>query len=124
MNEKMQRELWREVRFLRENGVHKGGALKSLYDEKIGRLRDENEKTNYSGLNYEIIVKQWDDAAIVRIPIGQYPDIETAELFAEKLRIKYFPTYYDCTGQLFTRWQSVHYMAGEYWLWQCNCFDV
>lgn len=124
MNKKMQRELWREVKFLRDNGVHKGGALKPLYDEKIGRLRDENEKTDYTGLNIEIVVKQWDDGVIVRIPIGQYPDIQTAEMFAENFRIQYVPTYYDCTGQLFTSWQSVHYMAGEYWLWQCNCLDV
>ena len=117
------RETFREIKFLKENLAHKGG-LKPVYDNIVRQLRDRLKESDYCGLDIEIVVKQWDDGAIIRIPIGQYPDIQTAELFAEQLRRKYVPTYYDCTGQLFTRWQSVHYMAGEYWLWQCNCLDV
>lgn len=118
------RERFREIKFLRDNNVHKGGALKDLYDEDVKILRRILKESDYWGLDTEIVVKDRGDSAIIRIPIGQYPDKETAELFAEHLRIKYYPTYYDCTGQLFTQWQSVHYMAGEWWLWQCNCLDV
>lgn len=117
------RERFREIKFLKDNCAHKGG-LKPFYDEEVRQLRKRLKESDYWGLDTEIVVKQRDDSAIIRIPIGQYPDKETAELFAEQLRRKYVPTYYDCTGQLFTRWQEVHYMAGEYWLWQNNALDV
>lgn len=117
------RQMFKEIKFLKDNGAHKGG-LKPLYDRDVRLLRKRLKESDYWGLDNEIVVKQCDDCAIIRIPIGQYPDRDTAELFAEFLRRKYVPTPYDCTGQLFTRWQEVHYMAGEYWLWQCNCLDV
>lgn len=118
------REMFSEIKFLKDNGAHKGG-LKSLYDRDVRLLRERLKKSDYWGLdNGEIVVKDRGDSAIIRIPIGQYPDRETAEMFAENFRIHCTPSQYDCTGQLFTMWQSVHYMAGEYWLWQCNCLDV
>lgn len=124
MNYEMKKQLFSEIRFLRENGVHKGGALKVLYDNDVKRLREALKESDYWGLDTEIVVKDRGDSAIIRIPLGQFPDIHTAELFAELLRRKYIPSQYDCTGQLFTAWQSVHYLNGEYWFWQCNCLDV
>ena len=124
MNNKMKRDLFLEIRFLKENGVHKGGALKVFYDNDVKKLRSALKESDYCGLNTEIVVKQWDDGRIIRIPLGEMPDYETAELFAEQLRIHYVPSQYDCTGQLFTSWQSVHYMGGQWWMWQCNCLDV
>lgn len=117
------RQMFSEVKFLRDNDAHKGG-LKPLYDRDVRLLRDRLKESDYWGLDTEIVVKNRDTSAIIRIPLGEMPNRETAELFAEQLRIKYVPTYYDCTVQLFTRWQSVHYMAGQWWLWQCNCLDV
>lgn len=124
MNYKMKKQLFSEIRFLRENGVHKGGALKVFYDNDVKRLRQALKESNYWGLDNQIVIKNDLDRAIIRFPIGQYPDRETAEMFAENFRIHYTPSQYDCTGQLFTTWQSVHYLNGEWWCWQCNCLDV
>lgn len=124
MNYKTKKMLFSEIRFLRENGVHKGSALKTLYDNKVKMLRDANKESDYYGLDNQIVVKNDWDRAIIRFPIGQYPDRQTAEDFAEQFRIHCVPSQYDCTGQLFTSWQSVHYLNGEWWLWQCNCLDV
>lgn len=124
MNNKMKRDLFWEIRFLKENGVHKSSALKPLYDNKVKMLRDANKESDYYGLDNQIVVKNDWDRAIIRFPIGQYPDRQTAEDFAENFRIHCMPSQYDCTGQLFTAWQSVHYLNGEWWCWQCNCLDV
>lgn len=124
MNNKMKRDLFWEIRFLRENGVHKGGALKLLYDDKVKRLRKALKESDYYGLDNQIVVKNDWDRAIIRFPIGQYPDRQTAEDFAEQFRIHYVPSQYDCTGQMFASWQSVHYLNGEWWCWQYNCLDV
>lgn len=124
MNDKMMRTLFREVKFLRDNGVHKGSGLKGFYDIEVKRLRAALKETDYSGLDMQIVVKNYDDGEMIRFPIGQYPDKETAEIFADMLRIHHVPTWYDCTGQLFTAYQTVHYMAGEWWCWQRNVYDI
>lgn len=124
MNDKMKKQLFSEIRFLRENGAHKGGALKVFYDNYVKRLRQALKESDYSGLDMQIIVKNYDDGAMIRFPIGQYPDRETAEIFADMLRIHYVPTWYDCTGQLFTAYQTVHYLNGEWWCWQRNVYDI
>ena len=101
MNDKMMRTLFREVKFLRDNSAHKSG-LKPFYDIEVKRLRAAIKETDYSGLDVRVVVKSYDDGEMFRFPIGQYPDRETAEIFADMFRIHYVPAWYDCTGQVFT----------------------
>ena len=119
------RKWYSELKYLKESGAHKG-VLKLLYDEKVRLLRRENKLSDYYGLDDEVVVMNFPDIAIIRKPLGIIDKDAKyeAECLAEAFRINYRPTYYDCTGQLYTRWQEVHYMAGQWWLWQCNCVDI
>ena len=114
-------ESW--VQFLKKEGFdRKNHCLHNIYVTEMKKLR-ELRKERYDSDGTILIKGDW-DRCIVRIPLGDMPNRETAELFAEQMRIQYTWRDYDCTGQLFTRWQSVHYMGGQWWLWQCNCLDV
>lgn len=66
------------------------------------------------------------DSAIVVLPLPE--DITTKEeaerFFRENEYIEYRPTYYDCTGQLFTSWHSILRRAGRWYLYHCISRDV
>lgn len=92
----------------------------SYYVSEVQSLRKMFNKKN--GDDY-VVVKQYDDGAIIRFPIGQWSNLETAKEYAENFRM-YCRSPYDCSGELFTAWQEVHFWQGQYWCWQCNCLDV
>lgn len=46
------------------------------------------------------------------------------ELFRAYIRMEYRPTYYDCTGQHFTRWYKVFKRGGRYCVYHSIGIDI
>lgn len=66
------------------------------------------------------------DYHIVKLPLPE--DIQTKEEAREYFReceyIEYRPTYYDCTGQLFTQWYKIFQKPdGRFWAYHCIGID-
>lgn len=67
------------------------------------------------------------DSYIIKFPLPA--DIKTAEdadlYFMQNEFIEFVPTYYDCTGKLFTRWYKIFQKPnGEFWAYHRISRDV
>ena len=49
---------------------------------------------------------------------------EANEYFKDVEYIYYRPTYFDCTGQLFTSWYKIFSKSGRFWAYHRICRDV
>lgn len=97
-----------------------GNSLKPIYDDCVREIRRRRRP-----VGDDVLVKAFGDTSwIIRTPLGEIPDRGTAEIIAEALRYERPNSPYDCTGQVFTRWQEVHFLGGQWWLWQHNSMDV
>lgn len=112
----MNRADWSIFRWLRSQGAHKrehpANDLYLSYAIKA-RRRDDGA----------VIVKDYGDGTLVRFPIGKFPSWVEAYDAAEEYRVPYQYREYSPTGQIYTARQEVHFMAGEWWLWQRIAID-
>ena len=121
------RKQWSFVKWMKDTGANKAPNVKVLYDNEVRKLREAvRDRDWWEEPNDSVVVKKYDEGAVIRIPLGiKDKDMkEEAETFAELLWMSATPSQYDCTGQLFTVWQSVHYMNEQWWVWQRNTLDV
>jgi len=74
-----------------------------------------------------VIISDDGDRCIIKLPLPS--EIKTAEdadeYFMQNEYIEYEPTYYDCTGQLFTAWYKIFQKPnGEFWAYHSIHRDV
>lgn len=94
-----------------------------MHDYYVSELRSLRKMLNKSEEKDYVFIKGDWDWAVIRFPIGQWSDLETAKEYAENFKL-YCHSPYDCSGELFTAWQEVHYWQGQYWCWQSNHLNV
>ena len=61
---------------------------------------------------------------LVELPEQLETQEDAEQYFNENLWIHYYPTYYDCTGQLFTGWVKVFRRRGRYMAYHAICKDI
>lgn len=105
------------VRWLKEHDKEM-----KLYPEEVRQLR---VRLTHGDNDDRVFIKNDWDRAVYRFPLGQFETREEAEKYADTwYRYEATPSQYDCTGQIATAWQSVHYWKGQYWCWQADYADV
>ena len=74
----------------------------------------------------KIMVKDDGDGAVVRFPLPESlkTEDEADEYFREYDYMYYRPTYYDCTGQMFTSWYKIYRKDGRFWAYHRVDLDV
>ena len=76
-------------------------------------------------LNGKRIIHEYGvDGYIYREPLNAATKEEAEKEFDRNHRIDYRPTYYDCTGQMFTGWHRIFRINGKYVLYHKISFDV
>lgn len=61
---------------------------------------------------------------LVELPEWLADEADASQYFEENVFIHYRPTYYDCTGQLFTSWYKIFRRNGRYMAYHLVCADV
>lgn len=100
-----------------------------IRDEKIKELK--HEIRSYLKLkdpeDEKVLVKDFGiDGCIVRFPVPESCETkeDMTEWFEEWEYIKYRPSMYDCTGQMFTAGYEFHKLNGRMWVWHHIGVDV
>lgn len=61
---------------------------------------------------------------LVELPERLADEADAAKYFEENVFIHYHPTYYDCTGQLFTNWYKIFRRTGKFMAYHSVGIDV
>lgn len=61
---------------------------------------------------------------LVQFPENVQDEREAIEYFDDEVRMYYYPSQYDCTGQAFTGWKKIFKRDGKYMCYHRVLFDV
>lgn len=107
---------------LKKNPVSKTEKVEERIVEMKRQLRAKNKDTDE-----RVVFCNDFDGCIVKFPLpcDIRSDEEAREWFRDYEYIEYRPTYYDCTGQLFTSWYKIFQKPdGRFWAYHSIGRDV
>ncbi len=96
-------------------------------ENRIFYIKRQIRQRNRAEAHKETVVKDDGDNCIVKFPLPEdiQSEEEAREWFRENEYIEYRPTYYDCTGQLFTSWYKIFQKPdGRFWAYHSIGRDV
>lgn len=104
-----------------------GIALESGRDQRVADLKREIRRFSRRPIAERRIVQDNGiDGYTELLPLPAYIETmdEAVSYFEDCEYRRYYPSAYDCTGQVFTNWYKVFARSGRFWAYHCVSVDV
>lgn len=96
--------------------------MKDYTDLLKKAIREYRDRT----ASEEQVVRDSGDSLLTVFPLPR--NLETAEEAAEYFEAnhyrEFYPSAYDCTGQIFTTWYKIFKRGGQFWAYHATAMDV
>ncbi len=113
------RRLYEFLHILKTEYINKDRTMNPIIQQFIRQIKEEIRKRNKETVSDRRIIHDYGiDGYILRVECPEYvkTKFDAEEWFHENEELFYYPSPYDCTGQLFTSWHSLFNVNGK---WIC-----